>query len=91
MGGGTLFYIKGSGYDMTSDNNQVFIGNDKAKVIGTLSDIKGYLKDILPLKRSQFCLFDVRICSTGDPRQISYQGGGLQSENSDAEGGCVLG
>ena len=50
MGGGTLFYIKGSGFDMTSDNNQVFIGNDQAKVIGTLLDIRVYLKDILTLK-----------------------------------------
>ena len=44
MGGGTLFYIKGSGFDMTSGNNQVFIGNDQAKVIGKLLEIKGLFK-----------------------------------------------
>ena len=51
MGGGTLFYIKGSGFDMTSDNNQVFIGNDQAKVIGTLSDIKGLFKRHITFKK----------------------------------------
>lgn len=35
MGGGSLFYIKGSGFDLISDNNKVFIGDKQAKVIGT--------------------------------------------------------
>lgn len=35
MGGGSLFYIKGSGFDLISDNNKVFIGDKQAKVMGT--------------------------------------------------------
>lgn len=43
MAGGTLFYIKGSGFDMMTENNKVYIGDRQAKVIGNIN--KNYLKN----------------------------------------------
>lgn len=36
MAGGSLFYIQGTGFDMQTDNNVVFVGDAKAQTVGKL-------------------------------------------------------
>ena len=34
--GGTIFYVKGSGFDSILDNNNVYVGDKKATILGKL-------------------------------------------------------
>ena len=58
MGGGTLFYIKGSGFDMITENNKVYIGNDQAKVIGKFRYFLIFLKSSKKGANSAFLMFE---------------------------------